>query len=126
MKKVIRAATTFEDEVMSNPTWQMANRICQEHGYRFDPYARVIVLPSGEKYIEPIKIVADDSNRPVIYAEFDGRVLFELDIRGNEGQSFISRNAVEDYITRIQDAIDLTYELEDINFWDLYESEEEF
>ena len=124
MKKYIRAATAFEDEVMSNPTWQMVDRICKEHGYRFDPYARVQVRPGWQKSLRDIQVYTDNAYRPEIEIRFEADdIIFSFDIRGRGEQT---RDGAEEYAQYIQDAIDLTYELEDINFWDLYEFEEEF
>ena len=115
----------FTDAVTANPTWQMVSRICKEYGYNFDPYARVNVNKSGKQTLEDIRIwPTDKDNMPSI--EIDTRKTpFKYTITTPNGWWDGNLEEYKKFLESWQSVVTMLEELDEINFFDLYQYVEE-
>lgn len=110
----------FTREVTSSPTWQMINRLCNNYGYQFDPYARVEIDKNGKKSLESIAIKSTNDNFPIIECEErNGKVEFTIQPKGTDFE--LTLDEYENYTEMINGTLNLINELIDIDFYELYE-----
>ena len=115
----------FTDAVTANPTWQMISRICGEYGYKFDPYARVNVDKNGKQTLEDIGIwPVDDDNMPTV--EIDTKTTpFKYTITTPPGRWDGNLEEYKKFLESWQSVVTMLEELDEINFFDLYQYIEE-
>lgn len=111
---------SFTRQITSNPTWQMINRICNNYGYEFDPYARVEIYKNGRRNLENISITSSNENFPDIECEDNnGRISFSISPKGSMTE--LTLDEFEDYTNMITGTLEMLNELSDVDFNDLYE-----
>lgn len=125
MIKRINESNSFTDDITSNPTWQMVNRIAKKYGYRFDPYARVEVYENGDRYLEDIGFNTDDEELPSIDIDTGNALhyLKEFDVEFNvrEPITSLDYDGYLDYLNKLSKVTDMIDELSDVDFNTLYE-----
>ena len=125
MIRRINESNSFTDDITSNPTWQMVNRIAKKYGYRFDPYARVEVHENGNRYLEDIGFNTDDEELPSIDIDTGNALhyLKEFDVEFNvrEPITSLDYDGYLDYLDKLSKVTDMIDELSDVDFSTLYE-----
>lgn len=110
---------SFESLIMSNPTWQQVNRICNEYGYKLDPYARVEVYRSGKRSLENVDITPKtlDETLPEIVVTGDNEISVTLNETPIYESSILEYTA---YVKVLQDVEKMLEDLKNIDFYTLY------
>ena len=110
---------SFESLIMSNPTWQQVNRICNEYGYKLDPYARVEVYRSGNRSLENVDITPKtlDETLPEIVVTGDNEISVTLNETPIYESSVLEYTA---YVKVLQDVEKMLEDLKNIDFYTLY------
>lgn len=110
---------SFESLIMSNPTWQQVNRICNEYGYKLDPYARVEVYRSGKRSLENVDITPKtlDETLPEIVVTGDNEISVTLNETPIYESSVLEYTA---YVKVLQDVEKMLEDLKNIDFYTLY------
>lgn len=110
---------SFESLIMSNPTWQQVNRICNEYGYKLDPYARVEVYRSGKRSLENVDITpkTPDETLPEIVVTGDNEISVTLNETPIYESSVLEYTA---YVKVLQDVEKMLEDLKNIDFYTLY------
>ena len=123
MIKVLCEESSWQYEITANPTWQMINDICNEYGYKLDPYARVEVYKNGNTTLENIDI------RPI---NENDETLPDIVVTGNNGTSEISISLLDSpiwewdvlhytaYVEQLNDIAKMLKDLEGIDFYTLH------
>lgn len=112
----------FVENVTANPTWQMTNRICNEYGYKFSPYACVKVDKFGKERLDNIEIWTNSQILPQVEIKVRNNTL-DYTIHHDVNETF-SVIEYEEYVEGLQGLIKLIAELNEINFFDLFKYEE--
>lgn len=125
MIRRINESNSFTDDITSNPTWQMLNRIANFYGYRFDPYARVEVYENGDRFLEDISFNTDDEELPSIDID-TGNALhylkeFEVEFNVREPITSLDYGSYLDYLNKLSKVTDMIDKLSDVDFNTLYE-----
>lgn len=121
VRKLALKEDAFTDEVTANPTWQMINRICKEYGYNFDPYARVNVKKNGQTTLEDIHIwPTDRDNMPSIEINTK-KTPFDYTITTPHGWWDGNLEEYKEFLESWQSVVTMLEELNEINFYDLYQ-----
>ena len=110
---------SFESLIMSSPTWQQVNRICNEYGYKLDPYARVEVYRSGKRSLENVDITPKtlDETLPEIVVTGDNEISVTLSETPIYESSVLEYTA---YVKVLQDVEKMLEDLKNIDFYTLY------
>lgn len=110
---------SFESLIMSSPTWQQVNRICNEYGYRLDPYARVEVYRNGNRSLENVDITPKtlDETLPEIVVTGDNEISVTLSETPIYESSVLEYTA---YVKVLQDVEKMLEDLKNIDFYTLY------
>jgi hypothetical protein len=110
---------SFESLIMSNPTWQQVNRICNEYGYKLDPYARVEVYRSGKRSLENVDITPKtlDETLPEIVVTGDNEISVTLNETPIYESSILEYTA---YVKVLQDVEKMLEDLKGIDFYTLH------
>lgn len=110
---------SFESLIMSSPTWQQVNRICNEYGYKLDPYARVEVYRSGKRSLENVDITpkTSDETLPEIVVTGDNEISVTLNETPIYESSVLEYTA---YVKVLQDVEKMLEDLKNIDFYTLY------
>lgn len=110
---------SFESLIMSSPTWQQVNRICNEYGYKLDPYARVEVYRSGKRSLENVDITPETLNEtlPEIVVTGDNEISVTLNETPIYESSVLEYTA---YVKVLQDVEKMLEDLKNIDFYTLY------
>jgi hypothetical protein len=116
---IIIKEDAFTDEVTSNPTWQMINRICNKYGYKLDEYARVEVYKNGNKKLEDINITPTNPDiQPDIELDVNN---LKWEITPKDVTFGMNIDEYETYVERLNDVIELFKELKNVDWYDLYQ-----
>lgn len=110
---------SFESLIMSSPTWQQVNRICNEYGYTLDPYARVEVYRNGRRSLENVDITpkTPDETLPEIVVTGDNEISVTLNETPIYESSVLEYTA---YVKVLQDVEKMLEDLKNIDFYTLY------
>ena len=94
-------------------------RICNEYGYKLDPYARVEVYRSGKRSLENVDITpkTPDETLPEIVVTGDNEISVTLNETPIYESSVLEYTA---YVKVLQDVEKMLEDLKNIDFYTLY------